>query len=122
MTPSPPAPDPLSAIPLRPADVDLRRDSQGCIHLRRKEPVGPWLARVAQWLRYDFTRTLALDEHGTRFYDAINGETSLRDIARQLGESTGRPQAEVEQGVIAFTRTLMTRHLIELRLPRAPVH
>jgi hypothetical protein len=98
----------------------LRRDSAGCLHLRREEPVGRWLARVARWLHYDLSRTLALDEHGTRFYDAIDGQASLRDIAGTLVATSGRPQAEVEQGVVLFTRTLMTRHLLELRVPRPP--
>jgi hypothetical protein len=117
--PVPQARDPLSAIPLRPAKVELRRDPAGSIHLRVCLQVDGWRARLGRWLRYDFSRTVALDAAGTRFFDLVDGERTLRSIAAALAAPLNRSVPESEQAVILYTRDLMRRGFLDLKLMRS---
>ncbi len=117
MTP-PSSTDPLAAVPLRPGNVELRRDSRGLAQLRlSRAPAGRLTRTVAGWLRHNFTRTVELDEAGTMYFDLVDGKRALREIASALADRTGRPTAEVEAAVTAFTRQLMTKNLIWLKVP-----
>jgi hypothetical protein len=111
-----PARDPLAAIPLRPTNVELRRDDAGCIHLRLCLRVYGWRARIGRRLRYDFCRIVALDAHGTRFYELVDGERSLRAIAAALAGPLGRSVAESERAVVFYTRDLMRRGFLDLNV------
>jgi hypothetical protein len=118
--PLPPRPaitDPFAVIPLQPEDVTVRRDSQGHIHLRRFPPLSSLQRRVATWLGYDYSRKIALDEHGTRYYALVNGTHTLRTIADQLISASGRDRKIVEEGVIVFTKKLMTMNMLALKVP-----
>ncbi len=109
--------DPFAVIPVRPEDVTLRRDGRGLIHLRRFPPLGRLQQRVAQWLRYDYSRKIELDEHGTRYYDLVDGTHTLRTIADQMTAASGRDRKTVEEGVIVFTKKLMTLNMLALKVP-----
>jgi hypothetical protein len=112
------AADPLAAVPLRPDDVELRRDSRGRVHLRRREPLTGLRKRLADAIGYDYSRKIELDEHGSLFYDLIDARTTLREITDRLEASSGRSRAEVEQGVILFTRKLMVMNMLALKVNR----
>jgi hypothetical protein len=109
--------DPFEAIPLRPPDVELRRDRHGLICLRRQEPLQGLRKRIADWLHYDYSRKLALDEYGTLFYTLADGATPLRTIVERLIEASGKPRGEVEGGAVLFTKKLMTMHMLQLKVP-----
>jgi hypothetical protein len=112
-----PAGDPFEAVPFRPVDVEVRRDREGNLHLRRYEQLTGVRARVAAWLHYDCSRKLALDRHGTLYYSLADGTRTLRAIAERLAEESGQPMPSVEQGVILFTKKLMTMNLLALKVP-----
>ncbi len=114
--PARPAQDPLAVIPLRPANVEVRRDPAGCLHLRVYLRVDGWRAHIGRWLRYDFYRTVVLDREGTRFYDLVDGAGTLRAIAGALAVPLGRGVSESEQAVILFTRDLMRRGFLDLKV------
>jgi len=116
-TPSSIPRDPFEAIPLVPPDVELRRDSRGRICLRRQEPLQGLRKRLADWLHYDYSRTLELDEYGTLFHSLADGATPLRAIVERLIEASGKSREDVESGAVLFTKKLMTLHMLQLKVP-----
>jgi len=111
--------DPFAVIPIQPDDVTVKRDSRGMIQLRRQQPINGLLRRVAGWLRYDYSRKVALDEHGTLYYGFVDGTHTLRAIVDRMLESSGRDRKSVETGVIVFTKKLMTLNMVALKVPES---
>jgi hypothetical protein len=119
-TPSPPR-DPLAARPVVPPTVEMRRDREGRVHLRRPVSLGPgWLGRMLmRWGLVPARRTL-LDERGSGFWELIDGERTLREIATLLRDTLHLDSAAAEEAVVLFTKMLMRRGLIALDVrPRA---
>ena len=112
--------DPLAAIPLKPENVELREDSSGCLHLRLTPKLGLWQRRIATWLRYDYSRKLELDETGTRYYRLADGTHTLASIIDELAAQLGRDRREVTTMVVTFTKLLMTRNMIVLKIATNP--
>lgn len=112
--------DPLAAIPLKPTNVELREDINGRLHLRLTPPLGPWQRRVAAWLRYDYTRKLELDETGTQYYRLVDGAHTLAAIVDELSAQLGKDRREVTAMVVTFTKLLMTRNMIALKIFAKP--
>ncbi len=110
--------DPFNATPVMPPDVEVRRDSASLAQLRREIPpktrVGAFLAEKFGWRRY---ARVNLDERGTAFLEQIDGKRDLHEIERHLREQYGLRREESEQAVIGFTKALMLRGLVSLRLP-----
>jgi len=110
--------DPLAAVPLRPDSVDIRYDSSGCAHLRARPELKGLMKKVAGLCGYDLSRRVQLDSHGTLFMSMVDGRNSLRDIVERMVADSGRPKKEVEEGVVLFTKKLMTMNMIQLRIER----
>ncbi|MEI6148089.1 MAG: hypothetical protein WCS01_03255 [bacterium] len=111
--------DPFAVIPIRPDDVVTRQDSRGNIHLRRTPRINGLRRRVADWLGYDYSRKIELDEHGTLYYGLVDGAHTLRAIADRIAAASGRDLKTVEEGVIVFTKRLMTLDMLALKVPKA---
>jgi hypothetical protein len=115
--------DPLAAVPVIPPTVTAQTGADGRLRLWREVPprtaLGRLLARRLHWVR---RRGVELDERGTRFWREIDGRRSLHAIARRLHVGLRTPYEESERAVIEFTRQLMLRGLVALRLPGMPVH
>jgi hypothetical protein len=111
--------DPFAVIPIQPEDVVVRRDSQGNIHLRRLPKIDGMRRRVAEWLRYDYSRKIELDEHGTVYYSLVDGAHTLRMIVDRMVSKSGRDRKTVEEGVIIFTKKLMTMNMLALKVPES---
>ena len=109
--------DPFEVMPLAPANVEVRRDSRGRIHLRLNFPVAGLRKRVAGWLGYDYSRKLELDEQGTLYYGMVDGNTTLRQIVSRMAAQTAAPEKQIEEQVILFTKKLMTMDLVALKVP-----
>jgi hypothetical protein len=109
--------NPLAAIPLKPDNVELRRDMAGCLHLRMTPPLKPFQQKVATWLRYDYTRKLTLDEYGEIYYSLIDGQRPLSAIVDELTKQLGKDRNEVAMMVVTFTKMLMTRNMVALKVP-----
>ena len=109
--------DPFAVIPIKPDDVEMKRDSRGCIHLRRCEVLPGLRGRLAAWIGYDCSRKVELDQHGTLYYGLADGTNTLRAIAERMAVESGQPMQAVEEGVILFTKKLMTMNMIALKVP-----
>ena len=111
--------DPFAVIPVQPENVDQRTDSHGMIHLRlRHEPRG-FAKTVARWLRYDYARKIELDEHGSFYYQYVDGRTPLDVIVERMAEHLEVERKEAEEAVVLFTKKLMTMNMIALKVPES---
>ena len=108
--------DPLAVIPLAPQNLEQIRDSRGMLCLRLAVPVTGFRKLVADWLGYKYEKKVELDELGTRFYEQVDGHRTLREIADALTGLCGRSREEMRRQVLLFTRALMTRNMILLRV------
>ena len=109
--------DPFAVIPLKPENVELRRDSRNMIHLRISAPLSGTRRWLSAHLGYDYNKRVELDENGTLYYSLVDGTHTLRDITDALAEKTGTPAQEMEKWVILFTKKLMTTNLVVLKVP-----
>jgi hypothetical protein len=109
--------DPFAVIPLKPDNVELKRDSRDRIHLRLTMPVSGAKKWLSSHLGYDYTRKVELDENGTLYYSLVDGTHTLRKIVDALTVQTGTEPAEMEKWVVLFTKKLMTMNLILLKVP-----
>ena len=109
--------DPFAVIPLRPGDVEVKRDQAGHLNLRRQPALNGFHAKVTGWLGHDYSSKIELDEWGTLFYGMVDGTHTLRAIADRLAAQSQRDRKEVEQGVILFTKKLMTLDMLQLKVP-----
>ncbi len=108
--------DPLAVVPLTPDNVEQKRDSHGLINLRLNVPVKGLRKSLANWLGYQYTKMVELDEMGSMFYERVDGRRTLRDIAGEMAGKCRRSQDEMNKQVLLFTRTLMSRNMIILRV------
>lgn len=108
--------DPFAVVPLLPENVEIRRDSAGNAHLRMRPRLTALRRKVADWLNYDYTRKVELDEAGTLFVGMADGHNRLHDIVDHLVAKSGRERKDVEEGVIIFTKKLMTMNMIALKV------
>jgi hypothetical protein len=115
-SPRPAIRDPLAVVPLKPDNVEMRRDSQGLIHLRLRPELAGLRKRIADSLGHDYTRKVALDEIGTQFYSLVDGKRALNAIIHKMARESGRDQKEVTESVVLFTKKLMTMNLIVLKV------
>lgn len=114
--------NPLAAIPLKPDNVELRPDPDGNVHLRMTPPLKPMQLKVAKWLGYDYTRKLTLDEYGSLYYRLIDGRRPLSDIVDELTKKLGKERKEVAMMVVTFTKHLMMRNMIALKITPSNQH
>lgn len=114
--------NPLAAIPLIPDTVAARADDQARLQLCRAVPYKPTLGgRLAARLRLDRAVRLDLDDRGSRFWRLIDGQRTLDDIANELCAHRADQLPEMRRAVLLYTKELMTRRFICLRVPTSPV-
>lgn len=79
----------------------------------------PWFAglakRMGAWDGRPLERKLELDELGAFCWDLIDGDRTVREMARILAERFGLPAREAELAVAAFLRELGKRGVIGVR-------
>ena len=110
--------DPLAATPVVAPDVEALKDNAMQLQLRRPVPPRTVFGRTVQKV-FGYTRKVRvnLDERGTEFWEQIDGARDLHEIERLLRQRYGLKVEESRRATIEFTKTLMTRGLICLRLP-----
>ena len=96
--------------------------SAGAVVLVRAMPVPLRYARLlGRFLgRERIARTL-LDEHGGFFWRQIDGVRTLGQIADAVRKQMNRPEMETRAAVISFTKDLMKRNLLSLKVPLTPI-
>ena len=116
--PRPAIRDPFAVVPLRPDNVEIRHDSAGHAHLRMRPELRGLRLRLADLLGYDYTRKVQLDEYGTLFIGMVDGRNRLHDIVDRMVADAGKDRKEVEEGVVVFTKKLMTMNMIVLKVEK----
>jgi hypothetical protein len=110
--------DPLAVTPEAEQGVDARIDEQNLLQLRRRFTTrGGIYGWISRKLRYRHEVRINLDERGTRFWQLMDGRRSLDAIAAALGREFDLEQSKAREAAILFTKMLMTRHLVYLRVP-----
>lgn len=110
--------NPLHAIPLIAPGVEARLDSRGLVQVRKVQLYsGGWSQRLAYRLGWRADLHVQLDEYGTFYWQQINGENSLGQIAERFATRFGRSLSDSRYAVVKFTRDLMDRRLIQLHHP-----
>lgn len=116
-----PARDPLDAIPLRPDSVEVRSGDGGTCQLCRKLPeqpgIGGWISRKLKLQRDIY---LQLDNYGAWFWNRIDDNHTLRQIASDMAGEFNWEADMARQSVLTFTRQLMERGFIALRIEPTP--
>jgi hypothetical protein len=110
--------NPFAVVPVKAGNVEVRRDSKGMVHLRITMPLAGLRKRVADWLGYDYSRKIELDEHGSLYFSLVDGVNTLKTIVDQMVAKSNRSRKEVEEAVILFTKKLMTMNMICLMVPQ----
>ncbi len=93
----------------------LKRDSRGMIHLRLMAKPTGLTGKVVDWLRYDYSRKLELDENGSLYYELCRRRTP-RWIPSPIASPRNSTSAarRRKQPVILFTKKLMTMDFLAL--------
>lgn len=112
-----PITDPLAVIPFLLDNVERKYDSEGRAHLRQRVPLSGLKKKIAERFGYDYSKKMMLDEYGTAYISQVDGETPLRSIIARMADQFEKPRNEMESSVMLFTKTLMIKQLIALRVP-----
>jgi len=111
--------DPLVAVPIRMKGVEAVPNRIGELVLRRQlHPGQGWHSRIVAALRQDYSMQLRLDQRGCYFWDLIDGQRDLRRIADTIRREFQLEKKESRDATVLFVKELMTRGLIQIRLPR----
>lgn len=109
--------DPLAAVPVIAQGVEARADSNGLLQLRAAPPRKKGImSAIAKKLGMHRHVRVDLDACGSMFWRRINGRRPLREIEAYIREQTGLDEKETKKAVVAYTKMLMQRHLIMLRI------
>ena len=113
--------DPLAAVPVATDGISVSETGQGRVLLSWQAParttLGRWFARRCGWAR---VARIELDERGSAFWRAIDGRRSLHEIDAGLHYTPPLDQDARSALLIEFTKALMLRGVICLRLPDRP--
>ena len=111
--------NPFTAIPMVAPQVSEEQSADGELTLVHTVPVPMRYARfLGRFLGREHIARTILDEQGTFFWRQIDGTRSLAEIAHAIRLHANQPDEQARKSVIAFTKDLMTRNLIVLKIPR----
>jgi hypothetical protein len=117
-----PARDPLEAVPMVAEGVRTEIGKNGVTVLVSATPVPMRYARLlGRFLGRERIARIILDENGTFFWRQIDGIRTLGQIANAVRKQMNRPEMEARAAVIAFTKDLMKRNLLSLKVPLTPI-
>jgi hypothetical protein len=104
----------LEAVPVPLPEVRSSTSESGLVRLSYPAALKPWLARLLPASLSRPQRTLELDAMGSRVWSMIDGQATVRDIARQVASHYACHPAEAEQAVALFVRQLGQRGILGL--------
>ena len=110
--------DPLSAVPLIPEHVDMRKNDDGIVYLRSQPTVKGLRDNLTKILKQDYSRKVELDKYGSFCYALVDGRHNIKYIAEQFAEWTKQDQHEANLQIITFFQELMKKNLIALQIKR----
>ena len=115
--------DPLSAIPVAAPGVEAcagkRGSAIGRVMLRKETGIakGGLFGKIGNRLGWKRVRRIELDEQGSEYWRLVNGGRTLEAIARKMQKRFGWTPEQSRKAVVTYTRDLMLRGLIQLRIP-----
>ena len=110
-----PGRDPLAAVPRVPPGVTATPSADGLLVVRNVAFRGG-SGRVVKWLGGKPSVRVVLDERGAFFWGRIDGQHSLAVIRGELQTRFGLEDATARWCTIEFTKQLMRRNLLELKI------
>jgi hypothetical protein len=114
-----PAHDPLDAVPIVAPGVEARVDENGIVQLMQKRMLGRGLVgRMCTKLGLTPDRRINLDERASKFWAQVDGERNLHAVAAEMAERFSLSPSDARSLTVQFTRDLMIRDLIVLRIPQ----
>jgi len=109
----------LDMVPVRNRSVEETPVEDGLIRLSYPLAVKPWFGKLAEsvgmWDKRPMIKQLELDEMGTFVWKLIDGDRSVRQIARAFADRYQTQPREAELSVTAFIKTIGQRGLIGLK-------
>ena len=109
----------LAMVPVRNQAVDVEPQPGGVVQLAYPLAVKPWFGRLAgkvgMWDDRPVIKRLELDEMGTFVWDRINGQNSVRDLAKAFADHYKVQPREAELSVTAFIKDIGQRGIIGLK-------
>ena len=109
--------NPFAACPVQAPFVHAE-ENNGHIQVRQAPPprrgIRAFLAR--RFSMFPF-RLVCLDERGTFYWKQIDGKRTLGEIEQRLRDHYKMEPAQSRDAVVLFTKMLMRRSLIALKLP-----
>jgi len=110
--------DPFAACPVRIPFIRAKSDTQGRLQLKHSPPPGRGLRGfLARQFSLFSVKRIFLDERGSFFWNLIDGHRTLAEIERSLARQYDLEAQQSRDAVILFTKMLMRRGLIGLKLP-----
>jgi hypothetical protein len=114
-----PARDPLDAVPLAAEGVEARVGQGGLVQLKRTWHSAHGMRRLlARALKYEHSARLDLDALGSAYWRLVDGRRTVREVAAELARELSREEVECRKATIQFTRSLVIRHFVDLKVPK----
>lgn len=111
--------NPFAAIPMVAPQVREEPSANGELTLVHTVPVPARYARfLGRFLGREHVARTILDEHGVFFWRQIDGVRTLTEIVHAIRLHANQSDAQARKAVITFTKDLMTRNLIVLKIPQ----
>jgi hypothetical protein len=117
-----PGRDPFEAVPMVAEGVRTEVGKDGVTVLVSTTPVPMRYGRLlGRFLGRERIARVILDENGTFFWRQIDGIRNLGQIANAVRKQMNRPEMEARAAVISFTKDLMKRNLLSLKVSLPPI-
>ena len=92
-------------------------DARSLVQLRKAIPAKAGIADfLARKLKFRRSVRVNLDDRGSFYWTLIDGKTDLRTIARRIRKQYSMKEEESRSATILFTKMLMTRNVIYLKI------
>ena len=109
----------FDAVPEIAEGVLAEEDSRECLQLKLDLPSPAGVPGVlARALHFRSSVRVNLDERGTLFWQLIDGRRALGDIEEIVRERWQMDEKESRRATVLFTKMLMARRLLNLRVAR----
>lgn len=109
--------DPFDAVPIITPGVDAVEAPNGELHLRlRLQPQSGLSSLLSRGLGLHRDTFINLDTRGSCFWKQIDNTRSLAEIEIIIRRELGMPIHESRIAVLKFTKSLMQRGLIQLKV------
>ena len=109
----------LDMVPVRNQSVEQTATEDGLVRLSYPLAIKPWFGKLADsvglWDKRPMIKQLELDEMGSFTWNLIDGQRSVREVARAFADRYQVQPREAELSVTAFIKTIGQRGLIGLK-------